>query len=303
MNNQNKGIILVLGTALVSGLAVFFNKFAVSAVSNSDVFTTAKNLSVGLVLTGLILLPVYFGKLKSLKKNDWIKLFLIGVIGGSIPFLLFFKGLSLTSAGSAAFIHKTLFLWVCFLAVYFLKEKLGRLQYLALGLLFLGNFTMLGFKIFSLTTGELLVLAATLMWAVEFVIAKKVLATVPAEIVAWARMFFGSILLLGYLALSGQITSLVTLNSQQWFWVAISSVLLLGYVLTWYKALAKLPAVVVTSVLVLASPITTCLDLIYNHKINIYQIWGSVLIITAVAIIVYSSKKLNESQVISQQFN
>ncbi|MCX6744155.1 MAG: DMT family transporter [Candidatus Parcubacteria bacterium] len=303
MNNLNKGLALVLGSALISGVSIFLNKFAVSAISNSDVFTTVKNLAVGLVLTGLILLPIYFSKLKNLKIGEWLKLFLIGFIGGSIPFLLFFKGLSMTNASSAAFIHKTLFLWVSFLAVYFLKEKLGRLQYFALALLFLGNFTMLGFKMFSLSQGELLVLGATLMWAIEFVIAKKVLASVPAEIVAWARMFFGAIILLSYLVFSGQTASLISLNSGQWFWVAISSILLLGYVFTWYKALAKLPVVVVTSVLVLASPITTCLELIYSHKINNYQIGGSVLIVTAIILIFYSLKKLNESPIVSQQFN
>jgi drug/metabolite transporter (DMT)-like permease len=291
MNKINKGLALVLGTALISGFSVFLNKFAVAAISNSDVFTTVKNLTVGLVLTGLILLPIYFNKLKNIRIGDWFGLVLIGFIGGSIPFLLFFKGLSLTSASSAAFIHKTLFLWVSFLAVWFLGEKIGKLQYLALGLLFLGNFTMLGFKIFNLSFGELLILGATLMWAIEFIIAKKVMAKVAAEIVGWARMFFGSIILLGYLTLSGQVGNLAVLNSNQWFWIGISSILLLGYVLTWYKALQKLPAVTVTSILVIASPITTCLEIIYSHKINFYQLSGSILVVAAVMLIIYSFNK------------
>jgi drug/metabolite transporter (DMT)-like permease len=303
MNKITKGLALVLGTALISGISVFLNKFAVTAISNSDVFTTMKNLTVGLVLTGLILLPIYFSKLKNIKLNEWLKLLAIGIIGGSVPFLLFFKGLSLTSASSAGLIHKSLFIWVSILAVWFLGEKIGKLQYLALGLLFLGNFTMLGFKMFNLSMGELLVLAATLMWAIEFIIAKKILANVAAEIVAWTRMCFGSIILLGYLFFTGQIGSLVILNSNQWFWIVISSILLLGYVLTWYKALAKLPAVTVTSILVIASPITTCLDLIYSHKINIYQLSGSALIIAAVILLIYSFIKINEPQIISEQFN
>ena len=303
MKNVNKSLILVLATALISGISVFINKFAVAAISNSDVFTTVKNLAVGLVLTGLILLPIYFSKLKMLKAGEWLKLFLIGIVGGSIPFLLFFKGLSLTSASSAGLIHKSLFIWVSILAVWFLGERIGKLQYLALGLLFLGNFAMLGFKMFNLSMGEFLVLAATLMWAVEFIIAKKVLSNIPAEIVAWARMCFGSIILLGYLTFTGQVSNLAILNSNQWFWIAISSILLLGYVLTWYQALAKLPAVTAASILVIASPITTCLNLIYSQKINMYQIGGSALIIAAVMLLIYSYKKINEPQVISEQFN
>jgi drug/metabolite transporter (DMT)-like permease len=303
MDKANKGLYLVLGTVLISGISVFLNKFAVKAISNSDVFATAKNLSVGLILTAVILLPVFWNKFKQVKLNDWIKLVLIGVIGGSVPFLLFFKGLSLTSATSAAFIHKTLFIWVSLLAIWFLKEKIGKLQYLALGLLFLGNMTMLGFKFMNFGWAELLVLIATLMWAVEFIIAKKVLARVPGEIVAWARMFFGALILLVYLIVTGQAHYLVQLNVNQWYWLAISSILLLGYVFTWYKAMQYLPAVTVTSILVLASPITTGLDIIASHNFTSYQIWGSLAIVLAGGLIIYSLKKAQNVPVKIEQFN
>ncbi len=303
MTKINKGLYLVLGTAIISGVSVFLNKFAVKAVSNSDIFTTAKNIAVGLILTGIILTPFLFNKLKIVTRQEWLKLGLIGLIGGSVPFLLFFKGLSLTSAASAAFIHKTLFIWVSLLAIWFLKEKIGRLQYLALGLLFLGNFTLLGFKIMSFGYGELLVLTATLMWAIEFVIAKKVLKNIDSEIVAWARMFFGAIILLGYLAVTGQVQNLVALNFNQWYWIIVGSALLLGYVLTWYKALKFLPAITVTSILVLASPITTCLEIITSHKFNIYQIGGSLLITFACIVIIYSVRKMQDVQVCAPKFN
>jgi len=303
MNKIQKGLILVLMTAIISGVSVFLNKFAVKVISNSDVFTTAKNIVVGLVLMGIILLPFYFNKLKQVKKSDWVRLYLIAGIGGSIPFLLFFKGLSLTSATSAAFIHKTLFIWVSLMAVWFLKEKIGKLQYLALGLLFLGNFTMLGFKFMNFGWPELLILMADLMWAIEFIIAKKVLAKVPAEIVAWARMFLGAMILLVYLVLTRQVAGLVNLNAGQWYWVIISSVLLLGYVLTWYKSLQYLPAVTVTSILVLASPITTALDLISTGKYNIYQVGGSLLILAATILLIYSFKKIGHVPNRAENFN
>lgn len=303
MTNKNKGLYLVLGTALISGVSVFLNKFAVTAISNSDVFTASKNIAVGLILTGIILTPFLFNKLKTVTRQEWLKLGLVGLIGGSVPFLLFFKGLSLTSATSAAFIHKTLFIWVSILAIWFLKEKIGKLQYLAIGLIFLGNFTLLGFNFISYGYGELLVLMATLMWAIEFVIAKKVLKNVDSEIVAWARMFFGSIILLVYLAITSQIQDLISLNMNQLSWVIISSVLLLGYVLTWYKALKYLPAVTVTSILVLASPITTCLDIINTNKFNIYQIGGSLIITLACIVLIYSVRKIQDAQVSAPKFN
>jgi len=303
MTKINKGLYLVLGTALISGVSVFLNKFAVKVISNSDVFTTIKNLLVGLILSGIVLTPFLFSKLKKVTKHEWLKLGLIGIIGGSVPFLLFFKGLSLTTATSAALIHKTLFIWVSILAIWFLREKIGKLQYLALALLFLGNFTILGFKFMNFGYGELLVLIATLMWAIEFVIAKKILKNIDSEIVAWARMFLGSIILLVYLAITSQIQELISLNLNQLSWVAISSALLLGYVLTWYKALKYLPAVTVTSILVLASPITTCLEIIISHKFNIYQIGGSLLMTLACGLIIYSVRKIKDVQVSAPKFN
>ncbi len=298
MNKTKKGLYLVLATALISGFAVFFSKFAVSAIGNSHVFTTGKNLLVGLILSGLILTPFILPRLKKIKLNDWLKLFLIGIIGGSVPFLLFFKAVSLTSSAvNAAFIHKTLFVWVSLLAVWFLKEKIGKLQYLALGLLFLGNFALLGFKFISLGYPELLALLATLMWAVEFIIAKKVLQNIDSEIVAWARMFFGSIILLGFIGYIGKLGDLLVLSVNQWLWIFLISAFLLGYVLTWYKALKYLPAVTVTSILVIASPLTTFLNNIFvTHKYSFGQVLGSLLILSAGGIIIYSLKQIKNAK-------
>ncbi|HDQ22671.1 MAG TPA: DMT family transporter [Candidatus Uhrbacteria bacterium] len=305
MNKTKKGLYLVLVTALISGVAVFLSKFAVQSIGNSHVFTTGKNLLVGLILTALILTPFILPRLKKIKFNDWLKLILIGIIGGSVPFLLFFKAVSLASSSvSTAFIHKTLFVWVSLLAVWFLKEKIGKLQYLALALLFLGNFALLGFKFITFGYAEGLALIATLMWSVEFIIAKRVLQNVESEIVAWARMFFGSIILLGYIGYLGLLGDLVILNVNQWLWILLTSGLLLGYVLTWYKALKYLPAVTVTSVLVLASPLTTLLNGIFvTHKYDWGQIIGSVLIVFAGGLIIYSFKQVKNVTSSVRQFN
>lgn len=297
MPQQIKGLYFILATALISGFSVFINKYAVKVFGDSDAFATGKNLVVALVLSALVLMPFLFNKIKNLNRGQWLKLVLIGLVGGSLPFLLFFKALSITSATSTAFIHKTLFIWVGLLAIWFLKERIGKLQYLALAILFLGNFALLGFKFIDLGYGELLALFATLLWAIEFVIAKKVLKEIPSEIVAWARMFFGSIVLIGFLVFSGKANILLSLNLEQFNWLLLTSALLIGYVLTWYKALKYLSAVTVASVLVLASPVTTFLDLLAGYKYNIYQIIGSLLIIFAVTLFILTFKKIYNKEV------
>ena len=286
-NYQKIGLYLAFATTLISGVSVFLNKFATAAIKNSAVFTSAKNLLVALVLSLIVLSPSIFKKLKNLTKQDWGKLILIGLIGGSIPFLLFFKGLSLSSSATAAFLHKSLFLWVALLAIPFLKEKLSKLQLSALLILVVGNFLLVGPKFFSFQVADLLIFGAALLWSAEYIIAKKILSTIDSKIVAWARMFFGSVFLVLYLLLIGQASLLLALNGTQWSFIALSALLLLGYVLTWYEALKRLPASVVTSILVLASPITTILNSLFVTHTVPDNLWlPSALIIAGLLLLI-----------------
>ena len=118
--NKNKGLILILGTAFISGLSVFVNKFGIVLIS-PYIFTGLKGIVVALLAISWLLMMKDWKTLKKLTKKQWLILSGIGLIGGSIPFLLFFKGLSLTTGIQAAFIHKTMFIYIAILAFVFLK--------------------------------------------------------------------------------------------------------------------------------------------------------------------------------------
>lgn len=296
LTTSQKGLYLAYLTAIISGLAVFINKFATKAIADSNVFTTAKNICVALILCFIVLLPSIFPKLKNLTKKDWVNLILIGIIGGSVPFLLFFKGLSMSTAPTAAFIHKTLFIWVAILAIHFLKEKISNIQFAALGLLLLGNFFLGSFSDWRIDRASWLIMAATIFWAIEYIMAKKILVRIDAKIVAWARMFFGSIALIGFIIAIGKGSMLVSLNYHQICWIGLSSILLLGYVLSWYQALKHLPATVVTCLLVIASPITTALNSIFiTHKYSLHELIGTFIVLSAAGIIYYVARKTEKN--------
>ena len=87
------------------------------------VFTAEKNVFVGLLIIGVLLFSWKWKEVKKLTKRELVYLSLIGIIGGSLPFYLFFTGLSMIPAINGAIIHKTLFIWVAILAIPFLKEK------------------------------------------------------------------------------------------------------------------------------------------------------------------------------------
>ena len=266
MNNSlRQGIYFAFATSLISGVSIFLNKFAVAAIKPPLFFTTTKNIVVGLILVSVIIALRKLPQIRALQRTDIIRLVAIGLVGGSLPFYLFFTGLESVPAASAAIIQKSLVVWVAILAIPFLKEKFSLLSILAVSLLFIGNNYIGGFKGFSFSSGELMIGGATMLWAVENVIAKKALKDIDADIVSAARMGFGAIVLLGATLITSpsSFTSILSFDTTQWFWLGITSMLLVGYVMTWYRALALAPATTVTAILVFSTVITNLLSAIF----------------------------------------
>lgn len=293
---NKKGTLLILGTALISGVSIYLNKFAVS-FSDPAIFTFLKNSIVALMLFSIILNWKNWQQIKKLNFKNWIMLLAIGLVGGAIPFILFFKGLALTSAAQGSFIHKTMFLYVAVLAIIFLKEKINKYFFVGAGLVLLGNLLVLKNFSFSFGTGDVLVFVATLFWAAENIISKYTMREIKSDIVATARMFFGAIFILGYLFFKGQAGELFSINLNQIGWVLITAVFLFSYVITWYRGLAKIPVSVATSILLLGSPITTSLSLISANKLDYVQIFSGLLaIVGVVVIILYGYGKNKETQ-------
>jgi len=193
-----KKIHLIFLTAFISGFSIFINKFGVK-FTNPYIFTFLKNSIVFMILFGIILFVKEFSSFKKLKKSDWMKLVTIGLIGGGIPFLMFFKGLQITTSAKAAFIHKTLFIYVAILAYLFLKERFNWKIFVASGALILGNLLFLKLTWEPFNSGDLLIFGATIFWAIENTLSKHALKNIPPKIVAFSRMFFGSLFILGFL--------------------------------------------------------------------------------------------------------
>jgi len=280
---MKKGIQLALLTTGISGFSIFASKFFLANM-NPILFTTLKNLLVAMVLSVI----VYVSQKKALShlsKKQWKQLILIGIIGGSIPFALFFTGLSKITAVEGALIHKTLFIWVAILSVLFLKETVNRYQIFGYITVTIGVLFFAGVSYKSLGIGHMMIIASTLFWSVEYMFAKKALKDIPSTVVSWARMFFGVIILLGITIFQGTIMQIATLESTQVFAVLSGSVFLLGYVLTWYAALAHAKATTVSLVLAMSPIITGILSAVFiSHSFPQTQMLGWLFIIAGVAV-------------------
>jgi len=289
--SSSKGFLLVFLTALVSGASIFANSFAVKGFNPAG-FTFLKAAIVSVFLFSLLLLAKKLPSLKALSKSQWAKLAAIGLIGGSIPFLLFFYALQLTTAVNAGFLHKTLFIWATAFAVLFLKEKIDKRFIAAAFLLLAGNFLL--FNISSFGFPEILILLATLLWAGENTLSKHVLKELSGTIVAFGRMFFGSLFILAFLAFTGQAGTVLQFSLPQAQWLLLTGLFLLAFVLTFYNGLKHLPLHKAASILLLAQPITAFLSLAFLGKaISLEQGFGLLLIIAGVFLVVGAGFFLN----------
>lgn len=280
---MKKGLLLVFSTALISGLSVFLNKYGASA-GDPYVFAFLKNSLVAMMLSAIVLGMTKFPSLKSLTRRQWIGLVIVGLIGGSIPFLLFFKGLALTSAAQGSFIHKSMFLFIAVLAAWLLKEKMSKNFLLGALLLFSANLFILKSLNFQFGFGDLLVLIAVLFWAAENVLSKNLLKNLSGSIVAWGRMFFGAIFIFGFMVISGHLIKISSMTETQWGWIVVTSVLLLGYNLTWYNGLKHVPVSLASAVLMLGAPITALLTAISTGKLALKDVYSGVLILAGLII-------------------
>lgn len=261
-----KGVLLALLTALISGTAIFYNKLVVVKGIDSLIFNIIKNGSVAAILSILIFSSSKRNLLKPISSANWKKLLLIGIVGGSIPFVLYFEGLRSVAATNANLIHKSLFIWVAAMAVPLLGERVSTWQGVGYLLVAASNLLIGGFPGFTASPAEFMILAATIFWSVEYIIAKKTLRSVDSSIVAWARMFVGSIVLIIIAIASGKMPLLFQITAQQLRIIFPSVVLLTAFVTIWYKALNYAPATVVTAVLILATPITNVFTVLFMHQ-------------------------------------
>ncbi|MFA5025292.1 MAG: DMT family transporter [Candidatus Shapirobacteria bacterium] len=288
MKKSKKGIYLALLAAFISGVSIFLNKYAVDAIKQPLVFTSIKNTGVAMLLVTTVIMSGKWKKILNLGKNELWKLFLIGVIGGSIPFYLFFTGLSQTPAVNGAIIQKTLIIWVAILAWPLLKEKMSFKKTALVALLFGANLLVGGFKGFKFSQGEGLILLATLFWAIETIIVKKALVKIDPVILVTARMGIGSIILLIMSAVLQPVAlnKVVNLSINQWFWIILTMITLFGYVTSWYTALKHASATSVMAILVGSTLVTNILSAVFiTHSFNGLMMIQTLTMVVGIAIL------------------
>jgi len=294
LSNHDRGIALALAAALVSGISVFVNGIAVK-LADPFAYTALKNGGALLFLVAIAFAFIGLRCLRhfsSLSARQWAMLALIGVVGGSVPFLMFFWGLKLGGAAVSSFIFRSLFLFAGVTGWLILREKPEPRDVAAGFVILAGNALLVsGEAAFGL--GQALVLGATVLWAVEYALSRKLMADVQAAVhpqaVMASRMLFGSAVILVFLAATGSLGSLALAASSIELigWLAVTSLLLAGFLFCWYGSLKHLPLMKAAVILTLGGIVTAALDAVFLGKaIAPVQAAGLVLVLGGVVMMV-----------------
>jgi drug/metabolite transporter (DMT)-like permease len=303
VKKDTKGTILALLTALISGVAIFANKVFVVGI-DPTVFTSVRALFIGIAFFIIIAYTADFktDSIRRLFENArWKYLLPIAVIGGAAAFLLFFSGLQLTTGGRAAFIHKTLPIYVALFAYWFLKEKIPMKQTYALIIMLLGTVLIFGAAISpgelwaNPTLGDFLILGATVLWAVENTIARKAMIEGDTNwLVSFSRMFIGALILFGAAGVMGKLGLLMSLTSQQVVNIGISTAILFGFVFCWYYSLRFINVSKAATFLLLAPVVSLALGAAFlGEPVPAVQMIGSALILVGAYLVVKVRSRLS----------
>ncbi len=285
MKSEFIGTLLAIFTSVISGFAIIANKIFIVNL-DPTIFTSIRALFIGIIFFIISSFQCKFDY-KKFKKVKWSYLIGIGFIGGALAFLLFFSGLKFTTGGRAAFIHKTLPVYITIFAVLFLKEKMTIKQIFALIIMLSGLFILTSSPITPTSLwsnpslGDLLIIVATILWAVENIIARHAMIKGESNfVVTFARMFIGFVFLFLSIPLLGKMDLLFNLTLEQTTNIMISTVILLGYVLFWYWSIKYINVSKASTILLLSPVISLILGvLILNEPVPIDQLMGSTLIL------------------------
>lgn len=298
MNKETLGTILALLAAIISGFAIPINKVFVVDL-DPMVFTAIRAIAIGVIFFFLSSAQAKF-HFREIRKVSWKWLIAIGVIGGGMAFLFYFTGLKFTTAGRAAFLHKTLPIYVTIFAFIFLREKVSRKQAFALLVMLIGTFVLMSAQINPSTFwmdpsfGDILVLLGTVLWGIENTIARHAMLKEESNwTVSFARMFIGGIFLFAVAFSLGNAGMLLTLTPQQAANIIISTGILFAYVFSWYWSIRLINVSKAASLLLLSPVISLAIGvLMFGEPVPALQIIGSALILIGAAFVVRMKSEL-----------
>ncbi|MFI5283975.1 MAG: DMT family transporter [Candidatus Dormibacterales bacterium] len=273
--------------AVISGVSVYVNSLGVSKFSDPVLYTALKDGVVGVILfLPLLVSSGWRAEYRRLSAKTWAWMIALALTGGSIPFALFFSGLKLTTAATGAVLNHFQFVLVAIFAVIFLKERIRPALWAGFAVLLLG--TMLGTSLGALkwNEGAGLILASTVLFAIDFVIAKHLLKGLSTLMVMTARMSLGTAILFAYLAAIGHLGQIGHLKTAQVQFMLLTGLILLAFVVCTFTAIRHASVSAVLAIGAASPIITTLIQVGAAGKVNLAPADVVGLLVLGLAVVV-----------------
>jgi drug/metabolite transporter (DMT)-like permease len=268
--NPRLGYGFALAAAAVSGASVFINSLGVHVYKDATLYTTLKNSVTGLALLVLLLFATRrINEYRRLDRRTWGWLVALAITGGSVPYVLFFNGLQHSNATTAAFLNHLQFVLVAIFAAAFLRERVRPALWAGFAVLLVGATLGLDLRQLRWTPGSLQILASTVLFAIDFVIARHLLKGLSTTAVMTAKMTLGSLILVAYSGLTGHLAAASRLSALQLEWVLATGLILLAFTACTFIAIKHARVSVVIAIGMIAPIITTLLQFLAGQHVKL----------------------------------
>lgn len=296
MEIKTKRLLLVTAFSFIWAALVIVDKYALNIGIDPLPFAYQR-LLVASAISILPILALYANKtskkrssirsIKSLKKQDILRLSSVGMIGGGLGAIAMFYGLKYSTTTNYGFLIKTTVIFSILLAYIFLKEDLTKKKAICTVALLLGAYLIsTGGKTLIPHFGDTIILLAALFYSGANVIAKPLLKLHSPEMNTAFRSFFGALIILVF--------SLFTIPSfyiiQDAKLVIITGILAFLTIYILNKLLEISSISYTTSMSMLFSIFTATMGhFAFGETMNTIQIAGAFLILASV-LMIHNSK-------------
>lgn len=277
--------ILILTITLLWGYAWTVMKMVLQYMGP---FTfTSIRFAIGTIV---LLLIIFVMKIGIPPKRYWKHLLVIGILQTAIVYLLIMFGLELVGAGKSSVLTYTMPIWSSILATKFLGEKLTTPKIIGLSAGFIGLLTILGWDIwvgqsFAVILGELLIVVASISWAISNIYYRKFANDLPEIQVAGFSMLCGAIAIF-LVALIVEWGQPIEFNWISVYAILFSGVLASALCFTLWFTIMNMIDMATATISTLLVPIFGLIlsSILLGEKMTASIIIGSVLIIGGIAI-------------------
>jgi drug/metabolite transporter (DMT)-like permease len=167
---KNKSVIVGYTSALISS-ALFGSvpTIAKPIISNVNILLLA---AAAYLIASLAFTPLAHRSKISFTRKDYGVLIIVSVCGATVAPLLFFLGLSQSTASDTSLLSNAEIVFTVLLALIFFRERLKPIGFVAVGLVLFGvtiitTNLQVSSTLFHINSGHLLILGSTALWALD----------------------------------------------------------------------------------------------------------------------------------------